>query len=128
MKGVHILQNMLSDINIGKISCFTFSLRCEVYIEDKQHRVAFPNEWNKRAIKPLNVVHFDVCGLMRTTSMGNTRYFVTFIDMFSRKMWLYVLKSKGNFFEKFKQFKTFVETQLEHKINIFSQKMIFNYF
>lgn len=38
-----------------------------------------------------------------TTFMGGVKYFVTFIDEFSRKMWLYILKSKGDGFEKFKQ-------------------------
>ena len=31
-------------------------------------------------------------------------------------MWLYVLKFKGGCFEKFKEFKTLVKTQLEQKI------------
>jgi transposase InsO family protein len=56
---------------------------------------------------------------MRTTSLGGARYFVTYIDDFSRKVWVYLLKSKGECLEKFKEFKALVETQSEHKIKVF---------
>jgi hypothetical protein len=46
------------------------------------------------ATKPLEIVHSDVCGPMRTTSLGGARYFVTYIDDFSRNVWVYLLKSK----------------------------------
>jgi len=72
-----------------------------------------------RATKPLEIVHSDVCGPMRTTSLGGARYFVTYIDDFSRKVWVYLLKSKGECLEKFKEFKALVETQSEHKIKMF---------
>ncbi len=32
----------------------------------------------------------------------NTRYFVTYINNFSRKVWVYLLKSKGKCLEKFR--------------------------
>jgi transposase InsO family protein len=51
--------------------------------------------------------------------MDDARYFITFIDDFLRKVWLYVLESKGNGFEKFKEFNESVETQSEHKIKTF---------
>ena len=57
-----------------------------------------------------------------TTSMGTARYFVTFNDDFSRKVWFYVLESKGDCFEMFMEFKELVETQLKHKIKIFLVK------
>ena len=51
--------------------------------------------------------------------MGGARYFATSIADFSRKMLLYKLKSKGNFFEKFKKFKALVESQSKYNIKIF---------
>jgi len=56
---------------------------------------------------------------MRTTSLGGARYFVTYIDDFSRKVWVYLLKSKGECLENFKEFKALVETQSDHKIKVF---------
>jgi len=55
---------------------------------------------------------------MKTTSMGGARYFLTFIDDFSRKVWAYMLKAKSECFEKFKEFKALVERQSEHNIKV----------
>jgi len=49
---------------------------------------------------------------MKTTSLGGTRYFVTFIDDFSRKTHVYLLKAKGEVFDKFKEYKALVENQI----------------
>jgi len=51
-------------------------------VQGKQHRAPFPKDGGTRASKPLEIEHFDVCGLMRTTSIGGARYFVTFIMNF----------------------------------------------
>jgi hypothetical protein len=53
---------------------------------------------------------------MRTTSHGGARYFLTFIDNFSRKFMF--LKTKGKVFEKFKQYKALVENEVGHKIKV----------
>jgi transposase InsO family protein len=55
---------------------------------------------------------------MRTTSHGGARYFLTFIDDFSRKTHVYLLKAKGEAFEKFKQYKALVENEIGHKIKV----------
>jgi hypothetical protein len=53
---------------------------------------------------------------MKTTSHGGARYFVTFIDDFSRKTHVYLLKAKGEVFDKFKAYKASVENQTSMKI------------
>lgn len=85
MKDVYTLQYIVSDMNLSKFSCPTSSLFCEACIEDKQHRVAFLNERGWCATKSSEIVHFDVCGPMKTTSMDDTNYFVTFIDILLRR-------------------------------------------
>ena len=44
-------------------------------------------------------------------SVGNSRYYVTFIDDSTRKLWVYFLKSKFDVFPVFKRWKTEVENQ-----------------
>jgi transposase InsO family protein len=92
---------------------------CEGCVEGKQHHKPFPSDGGMRATKPLEIVHSDVCGPMRTTSLDVARYFVTYIDDFSRKVCVYLLKSKGECLEKFKEFKALVEKQSEYKIKVF---------
>ena len=58
---------------------------------------------------PLELVHTDVCGSMNISSIGGNNYFLTFIDDFSRKTLIYLLKSKDDVFHCFKIFKAFVE-------------------
>jgi transposase InsO family protein len=48
--------------------------------------------------------------------MGGAKYFVTFIDDFSRKVWVYVLKTKDQVLSLFKQFPVSVERETEKKI------------
>jgi hypothetical protein len=45
-------------------------------------------------------------------------YYVSFIDDYSRKTWLYLLKSKDEVFNKFKEFKALIENLFERKIKI----------
>ena len=45
-----------------------------------------------------------------------TRYFISFIDDFSRKTWVYFLKDKSEVFEVFKRFKAMVEKETDMRI------------
>ena len=53
---------------------------------------------------------------MSTLSLSGHEYYVTFIDDFSRKTWIYFLKTKGEVFAQFKEFKALVENQTGKKI------------
>ena len=62
-------------------------------------------------MKLLEVVYTDVCGPFEIESLGGNRYFVTFIDDYSRKLWIYLLKRKSEVFDVFKNFKVMAERQ-----------------
>jgi hypothetical protein len=53
---------------------------------------------------------------MKTTSYGGARYFFTFINDFLKKTHVYLLKAKGEVFDKFKAYKALVENQTDMKI------------
>eukprot|EP00253_Pinus_taeda_P003561 PITA_03561 len=82
---------------------------CEGCILGKQHKERFPAGKSIRAKAPLEIVHSDVCGPMQVPSLGGNRYVLTFIDDYTRKTWVYMLKQKSEVFEKFRHFKTLVE-------------------
>jgi transposase InsO family protein len=84
---------------------------CEGCIFGKQHRESFPVGKSYREKYPLEIVHSDICGPMQTTSIGGSSYFLTFIDDFSRKTWIYFLKHKYDALSCFQQFKSLVEKQ-----------------
>jgi hypothetical protein len=91
---------------------------CEACVKGKHQRTSFPKDGAMRASQLLEIVHTDVCGPMRTTSHSGTRYFLTFIDNLSRKIHVYLLKAKGEAFEKFKQYKASMENEIGHKIKV----------
>jgi hypothetical protein len=82
---------------------------CEGFIFGKQHKESFPLGKSYRARAPLEIVHSDICGSMQTTSIGGSTYFLTFIDYFSIKTWIYFLKHKSDALGYFQQFKSLVE-------------------
>ena len=55
---------------------------------------------------------------MSSTSLSGYVYYVPFIDDYSRKTWVYFLKSKDEVLGKFKEFKALVENIFEIKIKI----------
>jgi transposase InsO family protein len=66
----------------------------------------------------LDIIHAYVCGPMSATSLSRYVYYVSFIDDFSRKNWIYFLKAKSEVFNKFKEFKELVKNLSEKKKNI----------
>lgn len=65
-------------------------------------------------------MHSDLWGSPSTPeSLGCCRYFVSFIDDYSKKVWVYFLKSKDEAFDKFKEWKLEVENQMGKKIKCF---------
>uniref|UniRef100_A0A2N9IN96 Integrase catalytic domain-containing protein n=1 Tax=Fagus sylvatica TaxID=28930 RepID=A0A2N9IN96_FAGSY len=67
----------------------------------------------KKSLIPFakDLVYFDVCGPIEVESLGGNRYFVTFIDDASRKVWVHVLKTKDQVFQLFKKFHAMVERE-----------------
>jgi transposase InsO family protein len=66
----------------------------------------------------LELIHSDVCGPMPSTSLSGYVYYVSFVEDYSHKTWVYFLKSKDEVLRKLKEFKAFVENLSERKIKI----------
>jgi hypothetical protein len=56
-----------------------------------------------------------LCGPISSPFSG-CKYFLTFIDDFSRRTWVYFLKLKSEVFDKFLAYKALVEKQSRHQI------------
>ena len=73
---------------------------CEGCLVGKYFRKPFPKESSSRAKKQLELIHADVCGPIKQTSLGKNKYFL------NPK---YFLKQKSEAFDVFKKFKVVVE-------------------
>jgi hypothetical protein len=81
----------------------------------KNIKKPFPSS-NNRSKEILDLIHSNVCSPMPVRSLGGSLYYVIFIDDYSRKTWLYLLKSKDEVFSKFQEFKAEIENLMNKKI------------
>nr|GEX27830.1 zinc finger, CCHC-type [Tanacetum cinerariifolium] len=90
--------------------------KCEICVQAEMKRKPFPKVDRQSEI--LELVHSDICELNGQLTRGGNRYFITFIDDFSRYTYVYLWKSKDQAFETFKIYKAEVENQKGKKIQI----------
>ncbi|GAA0152213.1 hypothetical protein LIER_10749 [Lithospermum erythrorhizon] len=64
-----------------------YVLDCTHCLIGKQHRVSF-NKLAQRKDARLDLFYSDVCGPMKTRTLGGCSYFFAFIDDYSRKLWV----------------------------------------
>ena len=81
---------------------------CEACQLGKQSKNTFSHDKHVSQ-NVLDVVHSDVWGPAKTTSMGGCKYYVKFIDDHTRKVWVYFMKEKSEEFTHFQSFKAMVE-------------------
>jgi hypothetical protein len=75
---------------------------CDVCQKAKSHRLPFLKLSSVSKV-PLELVFSDVWG-PGPSSIGKFKYYVSFIDDFSKFTWVYLLKNKSNVFNKFHEF------------------------
>ncbi|KAE8673149.1 hypothetical protein F3Y22_tig00111810pilonHSYRG00151 [Hibiscus syriacus] len=81
----------------------------------KAHQLPY-DESKFKAKEPLELVHSDVFGPVKQQSISGMRYMVTFIDDFSRYVWVFFMKEKSDTFSKFKEFRDSAEGEVGKKI------------
>lgn len=119
MNAYDMLQALKNEELIGlNFSANETLPECDVCVQAKLHRIPAPtrNKNSRRTNDLLEIVHSDVCGPIQTPSLGNKRYFVTFIDDYSRYCKVYLIKTKNEVLEKFKEFKEEAENVTSRKI------------
>ena len=85
-------------------------------VHRKNNRGCFHKRASWHALSPLQLVHNDLCGPLPVVSFSGYKYFLTFIDDFCRRTWVYFLKFKSEVFNMFLAFKAFVEKHSGHPI------------
>lgn len=76
---------------------------CEVCQLAKHNRVLFSIH-SYHASKPFSLVHSDLWGPSRISSISNKRWFISFIDDHSRVCWIFLLHEKSEVVHIFEQF------------------------
>jgi hypothetical protein len=88
---------------------------CEPCLAGKMNANPFPSS-TTRASKPLALIHTDLHGPFKTRTISGYRYWITFIDDYTRFRAVMFLKSKDEAFNAFKRYKAYAENYLNAKI------------
>jgi hypothetical protein len=108
----HVMHSSLN--NIATDSELPFCTHC---VQGKMHSLPFCDSVSVTS-KPLELVHSDVWGPAPITSCNGTRYYVSFIDDFTRFTWIYLLKYKSQVLSFFIHFRNLMENLLNTCIKI----------
>jgi len=94
---------------------------CDICIKAKAKEKFQRKVPARRATKPLELIHSDLCGSISPQSQSGRRYYILYIDDFSRYTWVCFLRSKSpaEVCTVFRDFKTLVELQVQHQITRF---------
>ncbi|KAM0002129.1 putative RNA-directed DNA polymerase [Helianthus debilis subsp. tardiflorus] len=118
----HVSFDVISTLN--KTGCLSLTsllpkpdlcLPCQLA---KSQRLSFVNN-EKRASFPLDLIHCDLWGPAPIASTDGYRYYVVFIDDYSRFTWFYPLTTKTGFYAVLSAFIQLVQTQFSRKIKTF---------
>ncbi|GJP82026.1 hypothetical protein CLOP_g12146, partial [Closterium sp. NIES-67] len=92
--------------------------KCPDCTSGKLPRTSFPIS-SDHASTPLELVHTDVCGPMQTPDREKgSRYFVTFLDDFSRLSWVILVKTKDEVAKVFRRWIRYVERESGAKVKV----------
>ncbi|KAI0993000.1 hypothetical protein K3495_g15184, partial [Podosphaera aphanis] len=65
----------------------------------------------RKSTKPFQIIHSDLSGKFSVDSLGRKRYYITFIDDFSRYAWISFLRNKNDAYQAIRDFVTRIQTQ-----------------
>src|SRR4051812_7417144 len=94
------------------------SRQCAPCIEAKQHRTPFPRSTNESVQEIGELTVSDVWGPTRIQSIQGNSYYISFTDTKSRRSQIYFMENKSQALQKFKYYKSFMETQKNKKLKI----------
>jgi hypothetical protein len=102
-------MNLILKFNVVKGS------KCHMCVQSKQPRKPHKAA-EARNLAPLELLHSDLCKMNGDLTKDGKRYFMTFIDDYTRFCYVYLLKTKDEALNYFKDYKAEVENQLKRKI------------
>jgi transposase InsO family protein len=91
-----------------------FPFVCDACQCGKAHQLPFPSS-DHVSHAPLEIIHTDVWG-PALPSVHNSKFYVSFVDDYSRFVWVYFLKQKSEVEQVFLHFQNHVERMLNTKI------------
>lgn len=108
-------QNLVYGLNNSSVE----ENQCEACCTSKAVKAICKHQYGRKTNSILELIHSDVCGPMPVESWGGSKYFLTFVDDFSRKTTVYCLKTKDEVVAYMKQYINRVERDKNRKVKQF---------
>ena len=101
---------MLSSLDFSNFETCVVCLKGKMTVKTRNEKI-------DRCGSTLDLIHIDICGPLTTTLEGY-KYFITFINDFSRYGYIELIHEKSDSLNVFKAFKAKVELQLGKPIKV----------
>jgi hypothetical protein len=110
------IQTLVSKGLLGLVSSSPFDcMPCQL---GKQPTLPFNNS-ESIASATFDLIHSDVWEPSPVPTVGGSRYFVIFVDDFSRYTWIYLMKNRSEVLTIYRDFAKMVQTQYSKAIKVF---------
>ncbi|XP_074283739.1 uncharacterized protein LOC141608274 [Silene latifolia] len=113
----HTSMDKLKHVSGAQLCNGTKSFDCQICILSKHHAIPFPRS-NSHASTCFELVHMDVWGPYKVSTMLGAKSFLTIVDDHSRSTWTYLIQTKQKVPQIIKAFLIHVETQFGGKIKL----------
>ena len=84
----------------------------------KQTKLPFNNN-DSFSFAPFDLIYSDIWGLAPIPTEGGSRYFVIFVDDFSRYTWIYLIHHRSELVSIYKTFLKIIKTQFNRTVKVF---------
>ena len=110
------LQLLASQGHLGSVQFQKFDCTSCHFV--KQTKLPFNNSDSFSSVH-FDLIHSDIWGLAPVPTEGGSRYFVIFVDDFSRHTWIYLLHHRSELVSIYQTFHKMIETQFNCIVKVF---------
>lgn len=110
-----IRQNLVDGMELSEKDCEEIEKNCDVCLKAKQTRFPF-NEERKRAERPLQIIHTDLCGPIDPSTWDGKKYILTLMDDYTHFVVVRLLSNKNEAFKFIKEY--VLEAEAQHNLQV----------
>jgi hypothetical protein len=106
-----VSSGFLGQVKHDSVDCVSCQLA-------KQPALSFTNS-DSSSHASFDLIHSDIWGPSPTATVGGSKYFVIFVDDFSRYTWIYLMHNRSELAQIYRTFAQMISTQFSKTIKIF---------
>ena len=112
---IKIVHHLVKNFSLSISSTKTLSSLCHSCSINKAHQQPFRVN-SLQSHEPFELIYTDVWGPASYTGIAESRYYLIFVDHYTKYIWFYPMVTKSDVSKIFPHFKRFVETRFQKSI------------